>query len=102
LTKKKLQPPLHPGRLRSWSGPTETDFHGRLRFSYDGKPVLKPDEENDEATARPSIDTCGWDPRKDEAEDGLSDRETVFACTDYDDDGRTFDDDIDVAGESSG
>ena len=28
--------------------------------------------------------------------------ETVFACPDYDDDGRTFDDDIDVAGERSG
>jgi len=22
-----------PGRLRSWSGPVETDFQGRLRFS---------------------------------------------------------------------
>jgi hypothetical protein len=60
------------------------------------------DEDNDEATARPSIDTCGWDPGKDEAEDGLSDCETVFACPNYDDDGSTFDDDIDVAGEISG
>jgi hypothetical protein len=60
------------------------------------------DVDNDEAPARPSIDTCGWDPGKDEAEDGLSDCETVFACPDYDDDWSTFDDDIDVAGESSG
>jgi len=60
------------------------------------------DEDNDEAPARLSIDNCGWDPGKDEAEDGLSDCETVFACPDYDDDGSTFDDDIDVAGESSG
>jgi hypothetical protein len=60
------------------------------------------DEDNDEATARPSIDTCSLDPGKDEAEDGLSHCKTVFACPDYDDDGSTFDDDIDVAGESSG
>jgi hypothetical protein len=38
---------------------------------------------------------------KDAVEDGLSDCETVFACPGYDDDGSTFDDDIDVAGESS-
>ena len=48
------------------------------------------DEDNDEATDRPLIDTSGWDPGKDEAEDGLSDCETVFACPDYDDDGSTF------------
>ncbi len=51
---------------------------------------------------RPSIDTCGWDPGKDEVEAGLSECETVFACPDYDDDGSTFEVDIDVAGESSG
>ena len=28
------------GRLRSWSGPVETDFQGRLRFSYDNMPGL--------------------------------------------------------------
>jgi hypothetical protein len=50
---------------------------------------------------RPLMDTCGWDPGKDEGEDGPSDCETVFACPDYDDDGSAFDDDIDVAGESS-
>ena len=60
------------------------------------------DEDNDEATDRPLIDTSGWDPGKDEAEDELSDCETVFACPDYDDDGSTFDDNIDVAGEISG
>ena len=60
------------------------------------------DADKGEAPARLSIDNCGWDPGKDEVEDGLSDCETVFACPDYDDDGSTFDDDIDVAGESSG
>ena len=28
-----------PGRLRSWSGPVETDFQGRLRFSYANGPA---------------------------------------------------------------
>ena len=28
-----------PGRLRSWSGLVETDFQGRLRFSYANRPV---------------------------------------------------------------
>jgi hypothetical protein len=59
------------------------------------------DEDNDEAPAHALIDTCGWNPGKDEVEDGLSDCESVFACPDYDDDGSTFDDDLDVAGESS-
>jgi len=39
--KKKKQPahtPGGPGRLRSWSGPVETDFQGRLRFSYVNRP----------------------------------------------------------------
>ena len=38
---KKNKQPTHtsgPGRLRSWSGPVETDFQGRLRFSYDNRP----------------------------------------------------------------
>jgi hypothetical protein len=48
------------------------------------------------------IDTCGWDPNKDEVEEALFDCETVFACPDCNDDGSTFDDDIDVAGESNG
>ena len=52
--------------------------------------------------ARPSIDTCGWDLGKDEATVGLSVCETVFACPAYDDDGSTFADDFDVAGEISG
>jgi hypothetical protein len=39
---------------------------------------------------------------EDKAEDGLSDCETVLACPVYDSDGSTFDDDIDIAGESSG
>jgi len=28
------------GRLRSWSGPVETDFQGRLRFSYANRPGI--------------------------------------------------------------
>jgi hypothetical protein len=39
---KKNKQPAHtpggPGRLRSWSGPVETDFQGRLRFSYANRP----------------------------------------------------------------
>jgi hypothetical protein len=39
---KKNKQPTHtpggPGLLRSWSGPVETDFQGRLRFSYDNRP----------------------------------------------------------------
>jgi hypothetical protein len=39
---KKNKQPTHtpggPGRLRSWSGPVETDFQGRLRFSYANMP----------------------------------------------------------------
>ena len=31
--------PGGPGRLRSWSGPVETDFQGRLRFSYANRPA---------------------------------------------------------------
>jgi hypothetical protein len=42
---KKNKQPTHspggPGRLRSWSGPVETDFQGRLRFSYDNRPAPK-------------------------------------------------------------
>ena len=49
-------------------------------------------------TNTPSSDNCGWDPGKDEVEDGLSDCETVFACPDYDDDWSTFDDGINVPG----
>ena len=40
--KKNKQPkptPGGPGRLRSWSGPVETDFQGRLRFRIDNIPV---------------------------------------------------------------
>ena len=45
--KKNKQPTLAhtpggPGRLRSWSGPVETDFQGRLRFSYANRPVETP------------------------------------------------------------
>ena len=38
---KKNKQPTHarrPGRLRSWSGPVESDFQGRLRFSYANMP----------------------------------------------------------------
>ena len=56
------------------------------------------DEDKGEAPARLSIDNCGWDPGKDEVEDGLSECETVFACPDYDDDWSTFDDGINVPG----
>jgi hypothetical protein len=39
---KKNKQPTHtpggPGRLRSWSRPVETDFQGRLRFSYANMP----------------------------------------------------------------
>jgi hypothetical protein len=41
--KKNKQPTHTPGgqgRLRSWSGPVETDFQGRLRFSYANRPGL--------------------------------------------------------------
>jgi hypothetical protein len=39
--KKNKQPhtrPAGPGRLRSWSGPVDPEFQGRLRFSYDSMP----------------------------------------------------------------
>jgi hypothetical protein len=36
--KQPTHTPGGPGRLRSWSGPVETDFQGRLRFSYDSRP----------------------------------------------------------------
>jgi hypothetical protein len=40
---KKNKQPTHtpggPGRLRSWSGPVDPEFQGRLRFSYDSIPV---------------------------------------------------------------
>jgi hypothetical protein len=43
---KKNKQPTHtpggPGRLRSWSGPVETDFQGRLRFSYANRPDGNP------------------------------------------------------------
>jgi hypothetical protein len=42
-----------------------------------------------------------WCHHEHDAEDGLSGCETVFACPDYDGDGRTFND-IAIAGESSG
>ena len=63
---------------------------------------VRQDEDNDDALDRPSIDTCGWDPGKDDAEASLSDCETVFACPAYNVDGSTFADDFDVAGEISG
>ena len=41
---KKIKQPAHtpggPGRLRSWSGPVETDFQGRPKFSSDNRPGL--------------------------------------------------------------
>ena len=44
---KKNKQPAHtpggPGRLRSWSGPVETDFQGRLRFSYANRPGSESD-----------------------------------------------------------
>ncbi len=42
--------------------------------SADGRDLM------DKALDRPSIDTCGWDPGKDDAEASLSDCETAFAC----------------------
>jgi len=34
--------PAGPGRLRSWSGPVDPEFQGRLRFSYDSRPAVGP------------------------------------------------------------
>jgi hypothetical protein len=34
--------PAGPGRLRSWSGPVDPEFQGRLRFSYDSRPGRVP------------------------------------------------------------
>ena len=44
---KKNKQPAHTtgdlaAGLRSWSGPVETDFQGRLRFSYANRPVETP------------------------------------------------------------
>jgi hypothetical protein len=43
---KKNKQPTHtpggPGRLRSWSGPVDPEFQGRLRFSYDSMPGTAP------------------------------------------------------------
>jgi hypothetical protein len=43
---KKNKQPTHtpggPGRLKSWSGPVDPEFQGRLRFSYDSMPGLVP------------------------------------------------------------
>ena len=76
--------------------------------------LVRQDGDNDEDTARPSIDTCGWDPGRDPGralclngdgvEDGLSEYETDFACLDYDVDGSNFEDDTytDFAGGRSG
>ena len=57
-----------------------------------------------------ALDPCGWDPgrdhgrspchHEDEAEDGLSDCETVCTCPDCDGDGSPLDD-TDIEGESS-
>jgi hypothetical protein len=35
---KHKHTPGGPGRLRSWSGPVETDFQGQPRFSYANMP----------------------------------------------------------------
>ncbi len=59
-------------------------------------------QDEDTVLDRSLRDTCGWDPGKDDAEASLSDCETVLACPDYTDDGSTFADDFDVAGEISG
>jgi hypothetical protein len=50
--------------------------------------------------ARPSTPAAGTPGRMKLRTDSLTAR-PVFACPDYDDDGSTFDDDINVAGESS-
>ena len=71
-------------------------------------PPLKPSasmrarQDEDTALDRSSLVTCGWDPGKDDAEASLSDCETVLACPAYNDDGSTFADDFNVAGEFSG
>jgi hypothetical protein len=51
--KKNKQPTLAhtpggPGRLRSWSGPVETDFQGRPRFSSDNRPAAFDDDASDD------------------------------------------------------
>jgi hypothetical protein len=47
------------GRLRSWSGPVETDFQGRLRFSYANRPARAPtDTFTGQARAKPARNRC--------------------------------------------
>ena len=36
--KQPTHTPGGPGRLRSWSGPVDPEFQGRLRSSYDSMP----------------------------------------------------------------
>jgi hypothetical protein len=94
---------LHPSLLRRDATTTVLNIRVPLPpINPSTSMRARQDEDNDDALDRPSIDTCGWDPGKDEATVGLSACETVSACPAYNDDGSTFAHDFDVAGEISG
>jgi hypothetical protein len=94
---------LHPTLLRRDATTTELNITVPIPpLNPSASMCARQDQDNDDALDRPSIDTCGWDPGKDDAEASLSDCETVFACPAYNVDGSTFADDFDVAGEISG
>ena len=58
---------LHPTLLRRDATTTELNIRGPLPpLNTSASMRARQDEDNDDAPARPSIDTCGWDPRKDE------------------------------------
>jgi hypothetical protein len=94
---------LHPTLLRRDATTTALNIGVPLPPLYPSASMrARQDEDNDDAPVRPSIDTCGWDPGKDEATVCLTACETVFACPACNYDGSTFADDFDVAGEISG
>jgi hypothetical protein len=88
-----MGPPLAPAPGDPTQGQMTTELNIRVLI-----PLINPsasmrarqDEDNDNALDHPSIDTCGWDPGKDDAEASLSDCETVFACPSYNVNWSTF------------
>ncbi len=75
-------PPLNPSASMRARQDEDNDSSPHANSFVIGPAVIK--HTHDDALDRPSIDTCGWDSGKDDAEAGLSYCETVFACPDYD------------------
>jgi hypothetical protein len=69
---------LHPSLLRRDATTTVLNIRVHLPpINPSTSMRARQDDDNDDALDRPSIDTCGWDPGKDDAEAGLCLRDSL-------------------------